>query len=748
MRYSEPMMRRLATWLMSAVPCALLAGALVGLVETVRLAGGTAGLAALAAVVIGLTALFGLIAGVPLLAAASLLGRAPWWQRFAADLREPGATRVAALVRGLVTLAVAALFWLATYRLASWTHERFRAAGAIGVLEATVLLAVAAALLIATLAITPLLVRWLGGRRWLHAATRGWPGLAILIAATAGAGASAWLVLRQAAPDADLRPGLTALGFVVALAALAGWQVPRRLGRAGQPAVVAALFAAVALSLATVGGLHAARLSVASHGIASLVPLRALWRVFDRDRDGHPSRFGGADCDDGEPTAHPGATEIPDNGVDENCAGGDLGAELLAPRLRAQPSARPDAPRHNVILISIDAVRADHLSAYGYERPTTPVLAELAGRSTRFAWAITASPTTRRAIPALVTGRYASTLAFREGNGVWPPALEKKHHTLLGETFRRAGYETRAVMCCTTLFDKAAGVVEGIDQVDAGAEKLYRTRPGKYNGDEVAARVTALLRGRAGATGKPLFLWLHFIDPHNPYVDLPGAPSFGTREIDRYDSEIAYIDARIGEILAALREAGMSESTVIAVVADHGDEFYEHGNHFHGKSLYNEVVRVPLILHVPGAPPRVVAEPVSVVDVAATLLDLVGLDRPAGQNGRSLAAAVRGEGPAPDRTVLAELIADRNITRNLVAAFHGTWKLIWDLDANTYELYSLVDDPGDTRDLAGDRPDVTAEMRRRLDEAVDRELTLLPTDKHAGKPRPSSRPAEKPAKGK
>lgn len=734
-------MRRLSSWLMSAVPCALLAGAVIGVVETARLAGAGAGLLALAAVVIGLAALVGFVIGVPLLAAASLLGRAPWWRRFATDLREPGATRVAALIRALVVLAAAGLFWVATFRLASWTHVRFNAAGAIGVLEATALLGLIATLLIAALAVAPMLVRWLGERRGLHAATRGWPGLAILVVAIAGAGAAAWLMLQKAAPDADWRPGLTALGFLAALAALSGLQVPRRLGRTGRLAATAVLLAVVALALATVGGQPAARLAVASNGIASAAPLHVLKRVFDRDRDGYPSRFGGADCDDSDPAVHLGATEIPGNGVDENCAGGDLSADLLAPRLRAQPSARPDAPRHNVILISLDAVRADHLGAYGYQRPTSPVLDDLAARSTRFAWAITASPTTRRAIPSLVTGRYASTLAFREGNGVWPPSLQKKHHTLLGESFKRAGYETRAVMCCTTLFDKAAGVVEGIDGVDAGAEALYRSRPGKYNGDDVAARVIRLLRGRADAAGKPLFLWVHFIDPHNPYVDLPGAPSFGTQEIDRYDSEIAWVDARIGEILGALREAGMAENTVIAVVADHGDEFYEHGNRFHGRSLYNELVRVPLLIHAPGAPPRVVAEPVSVVDVAATLLDLVGLERPAGHNGRSLAAAVRGDGPAPDRTVLAELIADRNISRNLVAAFHGTWKLIWDLDANTYELYSLAEDPGDTRDLAADRSEVADELRRRMHEAVDLELTLLPTDKHAGKPRQSSRPA-------
>src|SRR5690606_32094075 len=118
--------------------------------------------------------------------------------------------------------------------------------------------------------------------------------------------------------------------------------------------------------------------------------------------------------------------------------------------------------------------------------------------------------------------------------------------------------------------------------------------------------------------------------------------------------------------------------------------------------------------------------PVSMIDLGPTLLDLVGLERPAGQNGHSLAGVILDGAAPPDRMVLAELIADRNITRNLVAGFAGTWHVIWDLDANTYELYDLAADPGNQRDLARDEPERLARMREQLARQIDLELTPLP----------------------
>jgi arylsulfatase A-like enzyme len=301
--------------------------------------------------------------------------------------------------------------------------------------------------------------------------------------------------------------------------------------------------------------------------------------------------------------------------------------------------------------------------------------------------------------------------------------MQPKKHTTLGTAFKNAGYQTQAILCCTTLFDKASGNVEGIDEVDASLAKLKLP----HGAEHLATKAREWLLARKDDP-RPFYLWMHFLDAHNPYKQPPGAPKFGSSELDRYDAEIAHVDAQIAAVLAALEEAGELADTIVVITADHGDEFQDHGNRHHGRSLYNELVRIPLIVAVPGAAPQVIDAPVSMVDIGATVLDLVGVARPGGQNGRSLAPAVLGTGPAPDRTVLAELIADRNITRNLRAAYHGGWKLIWDLDANTYELYNLVEDPFDRDDRIDAEREVFAAMKARASEGVlARRRGLTPT---------------------
>ena len=722
--------RPLLVWVARAALHAGLAGALVGLVEALRISsGGGAPLPALLLLGAGLGALAGVVAGVPLLAIVDAALRVPALRAWRADLARPGATRVGAIAHAVVALAAVAAFAIGTQRLATYTHGRFNAPGAVGLLHAAALTALAVVLLLAALAAAPALERTLARREWATRYTTGRRGLVVLALAVGGALSGASQFLHKAAPAADFRPAATAIGFVAALAAGVATGTWRRLGRRGRPAAAALLVAAAIASLALVGRLPAARQRVAARGIATAAVLRALWAATDRDHDGSPSGFGGSDCDDGDPRVHPGAAEIAANGVDDNCAGGDVTAAMLAPRTKPVKSARP-ANQQNVVLVTIDAVRADHTSAYGYERPTTPALEKLAARGARFEWALSSSPTTRRAIPSLLTGRYAATLFFAEGEKLWPPRLAKKAHHLLGQSFKKAGYATHAVLCCTTLFDRTAGVVEGIDDIDASAVSI---KP--HGGEHITARVEKLVPELA-AGGRPFFLWVHFLDPHNPYDQPDGTPDFGSSEIDRYDAEIRYVDDRIGRIVAALEAAGLLDRTIVAVSADHGDEFFEHGNQYHGRSLYTELERVPLVIAAPGLAPRVVAAPVSLVDIGATLLDLTGLERPAGQNGRSLAGAMAGE-PPPDRMVLAELMADRNITRNLVAGFRGTWQVIWDLDANTHELYALDRDPADRHDLADSEPDRLAELRAELERTIDVELTPLPSDKGRPKRPPS-----------
>ena len=271
---------------------------------------------------------------------------------------------------------------------------------------------------------------------------------------------------------------------------------------------------------------------------------------------------------------------------------------------------------------------------YGYARPTTPRFDALAARGAMFERAYTPSPITRRAVPAIMTGRYATTLAFAPDS--WPPRLQPDRHVTVGQVFAGAGYQTFAALCCDDLFNRGSGVTAGIDKVDDSAAQ----QPGKPGGKAIEAALRQL-RGRDPS--RPVFQWIHLFEPHEPYVTHPGSPSFGERLIDKYDGEIAYADELLGRLLDGIAAIpGLAGETIVAVTADHGEQFDEHGARFHGKSLYAEELHVPLVIAVPGAAPQRIATPVTTIDVGATLMELVGLTRPPGSNARSHAARVLG----------------------------------------------------------------------------------------------------------
>ncbi|HUP42509.1 MAG TPA: sulfatase-like hydrolase/transferase [Thermoanaerobaculia bacterium] len=362
---------------------------------------------------------------------------------------------------------------------------------------------------------------------------------------------------------------------------------------------------------------------------------------------------------------------------------------------------------HNLLLITLDTTRADHLGAYGAEGSGTPNLDRLARRGIRFADAVSPVPMTLPAHATLMTGLDPPGHGVRV-NG--EAALAPEHVTL-AEVLNGAGYRTAAFVSSFVL-DPRFGLDQGFHTYDARLEATRAAAFG-HQTERSAGAVTraalAWLRAyRADGTGQdaPFFLWVHYFDPHDPYEPPePFARRFRARP---YAGEIAYVDQEVGRLLSAIDAEGMTDHTVVLAVADHGESLGEHGERYHSRSLYEDAVRVPLILAVPALPDdaRGVAIDgfvVTLADLYPSLLELLDLsDRPelrgpegpAPLDGRSL---LKGPFP-PDRSVYLETLNPYldNGWAPLFAARSHREKYV---EAPRPEYYDLGTDPGEMSNL-------------------------------------------------
>ena len=444
-------------------------------------------------------------------------------------------------------------------------------------------------------------------------------------------------------------------------------------------------------------------------------------------------------------------------------------AELGIGRFEGQPPP-------NLLVILVDTLRADRLGCYGYHRPTSPVIDALAARGTRFDAAYAHASWTRPSVASLMTSLYPSSHDIQNDLDALPASLPTLAQVMKARGFHTAGFSANPQISPTYGFDRGFDVFgdsgshllrrTAIGMLEHRAKRTLRMRllPALASGREGAAPPPSKVKDpeHSGAAAlnrqafrwldgydgaEPFFLYVHYIDPHTPYappedllneggqppVSLPAtfidkdAPPYPLAEYAKapdpvleglsrlYDAEVRFVDREIGRLLERLEARGLLENTYVVLTADHGEELYDHKQWLHGQSLFDELVRVPLVIAGPGVARQVVGEPVELVDLLPTAAGWCGAELAFNKHGRDLGLVLGGGGADPERVIYSE----RQGTYAIHAVRRGSHKLIRITapEGVTWLEFDLSEDPGELRNLAAaQEPD--AELRGLLDQAV------------------------------
>jgi arylsulfatase A-like enzyme len=369
-------------------------------------------------------------------------------------------------------------------------------------------------------------------------------------------------------------------------------------------------------------------------------------------------------------------------------------AGLSASRARAL-----DFRGRDIVVVTIDALRADHVSAYGYGRKTTPNIDMLAARGARFEHAYCPTPHTSYSVASMMTGKYMKPLLAmgkEDDSETWATQL------------RRYGYRTAAFYPPAVFFIDEHRFTRMRDEhlgFEYAKEEFAKPALRRAQIEEYLASAPA---------DKPLFLWAHLFEPHEPYEMHPEHAFSGEPRVDAYDSEIAAADALVGDIhrLVEARRPG----AVFVVSADHGEEHGDHGGHYHGTTVYEEQVRVPLVVSGPGIDPRVIAGPVQTIDLLPTTLAALDVPLPPRIRGRDLGPVLAGTEQNGQGLAFAE-------TDDWTLLARGNDRLVCARKIASCTLFDVGRDPGE-RVGVSDRPERVAELRK-LTAAIQRETGKL-----------------------
>lgn len=395
-----------------------------------------------------------------------------------------------------------------------------------------------------------------------------------------------------------------------------------------------------------------------------------------------------------------------------------------SPKIEAVPPVdkkdkRSEKPL-NVLFLTIDALRAD-MPWSGYEKEIAPNLTKLAGEAIVYENHRSVSSYTAQTVATLLSGRFASTL-YRSGTFF---TNYSEANEWITESMQAKGIRTLSVQA-HLYFDRAPGLKQGFDVYEMVPGLTWNSQTDEsITSDRSVAKIIELLKKPENTKGQ-FFLWSHLMDPHDQYQKHDESPDFGDKNRGRYDSEVWFTDMWVGKLLDFAKTQPWWENTAIIISADHGEAFGEHEMYKHAFEIWDVLTRVPLIIKLPGVAPKRIKEGRTHIDLAPTIMDLMGVPPLEGFQGKSLVPELYGEEEAQSREpLILELAEDTNNSARR-AIVEGDYKLIVFENGWKKMLFNLKLDPGEEKDLAEAEPAKLKELEDKLKQTFEKLPVVKP----------------------